>query len=90
MAKSVVLKGSECRLFLGGKLYGEAQSISYTIDYGETEIYGIDAIFAQEIAPTKVSVQGQVTGLRVKLSGGLQGKGGMVGIQNRLIAPYIQ
>lgn len=89
MAQSVVLKGAECKLYLGGKLYGEAQSISYTIDYGETEIYGIDSIFPQEIAPTRMAVQGQVMGLRVKLSGGLQGKGGNVKITERLIAPYI-
>ena len=89
MAQSVVLKGAECKIYLGGKLYGEAQSISYTIDYGESEIYGIDSIFPQEIAATKMSVQGQVSGLRVKLSGGLQGKGGMVRINERLIAPYI-
>lgn len=89
MAQSVVLKGSECKLYLGGKLYGEAQSISYTIDYGEQEIYGIDSIFPQEIATTRMSVQGQVSGLRVKMSGGLQGKGGTVKINQRLIAPYI-
>lgn len=89
MAQSVVLKGSECKVFIGGKLYPEVQQISYTIDYGEVEIYGIDSIFAQEIATTRISVQGSISGVRVKLSGGLQGKDAVTKINQRLFAPYV-
>lgn len=89
MSQSTVLKGAECKLYIGGKLYPEVQQISYTIDYSETEIYGIDSIFAQEIVPTRVSVQGSVSGVRVKLSGGLQGKDAVSKINQRLLAPYI-
>lgn len=89
MSQSVVLKGAECKLIIGGKLYPEVQQISYTIDYGETEIYGIDSIFPQEIATTRISVQGNVSGVRVKLSGGLQGKDITTKINQRLIAPYV-
>ena len=73
MAQSIVLKGSEIKIFISGKLYNEVQSITWTIDYGEKEIYGIDSQFAQEIAPTKIAVQGKITGVRVKNSAGLQG-----------------
>lgn len=89
MSQSVVLKGSECKVFIGGKLYPEVQQISYTIDYGETEIYGIDSIFAQEIATTRISVQGSISGVRVKLSGGLQGKDVVTKINQKLFAPYV-
>lgn len=89
MSNSVVLAGANCKVYLGGNLYPEVQSVSYTIDYGETEIYGIDSIFAQEIATTRMSVQGSVQGLRLKLSGGLQGKDIITKINQRLFAPYI-
>lgn len=88
MAQTVVLKGAECKLFISGKVYPEVQSITFTIDYGETEIYGIDSQYPQEIAPTRVSVQGQVNGIRVKLSGGLQGKNARSKINEILHAPY--
>jgi len=89
MSQSVVLKGAECKVFIGGKLYGEVQQISYTIDYGEQEIYGIDSIFPQEIATTRISVQGNISGVRVKLSGGLQGKDAVTKINQKLFAPYV-
>ena len=89
MSQSVVLKGAECKVFIGGKLYGEVQQISYTIDYGEQEIYGIDSIFPQEIATTRISVQGNISGVRVKLSGGLQGKDALTKINQKLFAPYV-
>ena len=73
---------------MGGKLYPEAQDISYTIDYGETEIYGIDSQYPQEIAPTRLSVQGKISGLRVKLTGGLQGYQLRTRINEILQAPY--
>lgn len=89
MSQSVVLKGAECKLYIGGKLYPEAQSISYTIDYSEMEIYGIDSLFPQEIATTRISVQGSISGVRVKLSGGLQGKDALTKINQKLFAPYV-
>ena len=89
MAQSVVIKGAECRLYVGGKLYAEVQTIQYTIDYGEEEIHGIDSQFAQEIAPTKLSVNGQVTGIRVKFTGGLQGYSLRTKINEILHGPYV-
>jgi len=89
MSQSVVLAGANCKLLIGGKLYPEVQQISYTIDYGEQEIYGIDSVFPQEIATTRISVQGSVSGLRLKLSGGLQGKDAVTKINQKLFAPYV-
>lgn len=89
MARSIVLKGAEVRLYIAGKLYPEARSVSYTVNYGENEIYGIDTPFAQEIATDRVSVQGQVNGVRIKYSGGLQGKGARPKINEILQGQYV-
>lgn len=72
MARSLVLTGAHIKLYINNKLYKEVQSINFNVDYGETEIYGIDSPYAQEIAPTKIMVRGTCNGIRVKYSGGLQ------------------
>jgi hypothetical protein len=72
MAKSLVLTGAHIKLYVNNKPYKEVQSITLNVDYGETEIYGIDAAYPQEIASTRVTVRGSVSGIRVKNSGGIQ------------------
>ena len=89
MAQSVVIKGAEIKTYVGGKLYPEVQQIQYTIDYGEYEIHGIDSAFPQEIASSKVTVNGSVTGLRIKFTGGLQGYHLRTKINQILHAPYV-
>jgi hypothetical protein len=74
MAQALVLAGADCRVSLGGQAMNEVQSISYIIDYGEEEIMGIDSIHPQEIAATKMTVSGTISGLRIKGSGGTQAK----------------
>lgn len=88
MSQSVVLKGAEVKCYVSNKLYAEVQSVQYTIDYGETEIFGIDSPFAQEIAPGRVSVSGSVTGLVIKNLGGLQSYDLRAKINEILHAPY--
>ena len=73
MAQSRVLRGADIRVYVSGNEYPECQSLSWNIDYGEEPTYGIDSPFAQEISSDKISVQGTVSGVRIKLSGGLQG-----------------
>ena len=89
MAKTKSLRGADCKLYLGGKLYNEVQSISLIIDFGEQEIWGIDSPFPQEIAPTHISVQGSVTGVQIKGLGGLQAYGITSKIEDILYAPYL-
>lgn len=88
MSQSVTLKGAEVKVYLSGKLYAEAQSVQYTIDYGEYEIFSIDSQFPQEIAPGRVSVQGTVTGVVIKNLGGLQAYDLRAKINEILHAPY--
>lgn len=89
MARSVSLTGAHVKLYIAGKLYNEVRNLSYTIDYGEKEIYGIDSAFPQEILTTRVSVQGQVSGVRIKYSGGLQGSGARPKINEILQGSYV-
>jgi hypothetical protein len=86
--QSVVLKGAEVKTYVSGKLFAEVQSIQYTIDYGEQEIYGIDSQFPQEIASGRVAVQGSVSGLVIKGLGGLQAYDLRAKINEILHAPY--
>lgn len=73
MSQPVTLVGAQIIVYLNNQPYNVVQSITFEIDYGEDEIYGIDAPYAQEIAPGKITVRGSIKGLRTKLSGGLQG-----------------
>lgn len=88
MSQSVVLRGADIRVYVGGKLY-PCQQIIYTIDYGETEIYGVDSPYPQEIAPGRITTQGSIHGLRIKLTGGLQGYGLRTKINQVLYGPYV-
>jgi hypothetical protein len=81
--------GAHVRLFINGEVYNEVQQLSWTIDYGEEPIYGIDSIFPQEIKITRISVQGSVSGVRVSDSKGLQGQEARPRVRDSMFAPYI-
>lgn len=86
---SYVLTGAHIKLYVNNKLYKVTQAVSFDIDYGETETYGIDAPYAQEIASTKVTVRGRVQGLRIKYSGGIQADNLRPLFTDTAAAPYI-
>lgn len=89
MAQSVVLAGSQVKVYFGGTLVKELQNISYSVNYGEEAIYGIDSPFPQEIATTKVTVTGSASIVYIQANGGLQGKELRSRINEILYAPYI-
>lgn len=89
MAQSLVLTGAQIKLFINNKVYKEVQSVTLEIDYGETEIYGIDSIWPQEIATTRASVRGSVSGIRVRYSGGLQASNIRPLFTDMAASPYI-
>ena len=68
----LTLTGADIKVYINNKVYPYIKSINVKIDYGEQENRGIDSPFAQEVASTFVTIRGSVTGMRVKLSGGLQ------------------
>jgi hypothetical protein len=73
MGQPITITGASINLFINNQLYKPVQSITYTIDYNEDEVFGIDAPWAQSIDGGRCTVRGSVKGMRVKLSGGLQG-----------------
>lgn len=83
------IAGAQILVYLNEKKFTVSQSLSFSIDYGEAPIYGIDSLFAQEIAPTKVTVSGNINGLRLRNSGGIQGVNGRSLITDVMAAPYI-
>lgn len=84
-----VLTGAHINLYINNKLYKQVQGVTFSIDYGESEIYGIDSAYPQEIAPSRVSVRGKVTGLRIKQSGGLQGINARPLFTDMAASPYV-
>jgi hypothetical protein len=89
MANQRVMVGAHIKLYINGNVYNEVQELSYIMDYGEEAIYGIDSVFPQEIKITKVSIQGSVSGVRVRGTNGLQGKNIRPEITQSHFAPYI-
>ena len=88
MAQTVTLTGAQCKIILAGTVY-PADSIVWTEDYGEQEIYGIDSVHPQEIAVTRIAYQGTITGFRTQQDGDLQAKDIRPKIIDTLNAPYI-
>lgn len=89
MATQRVISGAHINLHINGQAYNEVKQISYTIDYGEEAIYGIDSVFPQEIKITRISIQGSISGVRVGGSGGLQGQDIRPKITESVFAPYV-
>lgn len=89
MGQPVTIVGSQVVCYINNIPYNVVQSITLEFDYAEEGIYGIDSPWAQEIAPGKCTVRGKITGLRVKLSGGLQGSGMRPLFYNMAASSYI-
>lgn len=87
--RAITISGAQIKIYFNGKSYGPAQSIQFTLDTGDSEIYGIDSPFPQEIAPVRSACMGQVSGLRIGGSGGLQAKGIRDQLKNILSGPYV-
>lgn len=74
MALPVVITGAQINLYINNQLYKEVESVSFSVNYEENEIRGIDSQYTQELAGGAISVSGSIQGLRLKLNGGLQAK----------------
>lgn len=87
--KSQVLVGANIRVYINGVAYNECQSITYTLDTADQELYGIDSMFPQEIVPTRSTVSGSVQAIKLKNTGGLQAKGIRATLKDVLKLPYV-
>lgn len=83
------IQGSAVKIFINGKVWGAAQEVSWTTDYAEKELYGIDNPFPQEIYGAKVATYGSIKGLRTRQSGGTQGVGLRPILQEFASSPYV-
>lgn len=70
----VAITSAHITIFWNNQQYKEVADVTFTVDYDEQEIFGIDSPYCQEIAGGKITISGQVSGFRLKLSGGLQAK----------------
>jgi len=84
-----VLQGAAIKIFINEALYPQAEAFSYSLDYGERPIYGIDIPFPQEIHNTQASINGSIQGIRLSNSGGLQAVGARPKYNEILRAPYV-
>jgi hypothetical protein len=89
MAKSLILTGAHIKLYINNKCYKEVQSVSFSVSYNETPIFGIDSPWPQEIASNRIDVSGSVQGLRIKYSGGLQAINGRPLFTDIAASPYV-
>ena len=89
MAVPVAITGAQISIFWNNNQYKEVADISFTVEYGEEPIYGIDSPYIQEISGGKISVTGQVKSFRLKQSGGLQGKSLRPLFTDVSAAPYV-
>jgi hypothetical protein len=85
----VVITSAKVEIFWNNLQYKEVADVSFTVDYGEEEIYGIDSQYAQEIAGGRISVSGQVNGFRLRLSNGLQAKNLRSLFSDVTASPYV-
>jgi hypothetical protein len=73
--QQVIQTGPGVKLLINGIVVGFATGINFTRSINTKEIYGIDSPLPQEIVATTYSVRGNLTGLRIRDSGGLDGYG---------------
>ena len=89
MSGNFALRGADIFVYINNALYGPAQQLSYTIDSQTQEIYGVDSYYPQEIAPTRGSVSGTISGLRVRNGGGLVALGARPKATQPLAGNYV-
>jgi hypothetical protein len=89
MAQQLTIVGSSILLYINNKLYNVVKSLSFSVEYGENIIHGIDSLSGQEIAPGKISVSGSIQGIRTKMSGGIQGINARPLFMDAAASPYI-
>ena|ERR1035437_4910708 len=72
MGTPITIVAAHVKVFINNKLWKTSQNFTLDVDYGEYEIRGIDCAYPQEIATGQISVKGSLSGIRTKMSGGLQ------------------
>lgn len=71
--QQILQTGAGVKLLINGSVVGFATGINFSRSQGIKVTYEIDNPFPVELAPTTYLVQGALTGLRLRDSGGLDG-----------------
>lgn len=72
MAQIQTMSSSSIKVYINGIVMPNIQSLSYSVSNQEEEVWGIDSTSPQEICSVKTTVNGTISGIRIKASGGLQ------------------
>ena len=89
MSRAVTLTGAAVKVLINNAAIGQIQSVNYTVDTGDYEIYGVDSFIPQEIAPGRYQITGNMSGVKVINDGGLQSRGIRDTFKNILSGNYI-
>lgn len=86
---SSVVNGSLILVKINGQVYNECHSVSWNIGNSLREVFGIDTSLPQEIIQGQSTVTGNIVGLAINFSGGLQGIQATPLVSAIFSAPYI-
>lgn len=73
--RSQTLRAIDSIVFINGRPYALCTELSWSVDYGSKENFGIDVQEAQEIQSTRVKVSATITCLKTHLDGGIEAMG---------------
>lgn len=73
--RAQTLTGASLKLYINEKLFGLASSFTFQTTGNRRPIHGIDQPNAFELAPAANDVNGSITCMRIRLDGGLEGRG---------------
>ncbi len=73
--RSKTLRGLDCILYINGRPWSVVDSVSWDVDYGVEETYGIDCIQPQEVATGRVRLNGDLHFFRQHNTAGVEGIG---------------
>lgn len=73
--RSKTLRGLDCIVYINGVPWAVTDTITYDINYGVEETFGIDVMEAQELASQRVSIRGSSHYFRQHNTAGVEGAG---------------
>jgi len=73
--RNSTIAGTDCSVYINGKLFGVASDFRWTVNSGTRAIRGIDSVFPFEIATGSHEVSGSVSLYRKHNTAGIEGAG---------------
>jgi hypothetical protein len=89
MAKAQSTVGAGYKLYINNRIFGIATGFEFTTGAGRRPIFGLDNVGALELAPANNSVTGKVDCIRIRLDGGLEGRGIAARDEDVMLEKYI-